>query len=78
MFYRSSLSKYDFKRAEILKSRKQWSKNGRPGDRPGPGPGPEPGPGPGQGQARLGPGPGEGQARAGARPKNTGHKNQKI
>ena len=78
MFYRSGLSKYDFKRAEILKSRKHWSKNGRPGDRPelGPGPGPgqaRPGPGPG-----LGPGPGQGQARAGARPKNTGHKNQKI
>ena len=86
MFYRSGLSKYDFKRAEILKSRKHWSKNGRPGDRPEPGPGPgqarawawawawawaRPGPGPG-------PGPGQGQARAGARPKNTGHKNQKI
>ena len=72
MFYRSGLSKYDFKRAEILKSRKHWSKNGKPG------------PGLGLGQARAwawarrGQGLGLGQARAGARPKNTGHKNQKI
>ena len=31
MFYRSGLSKYDFKRAKVPKSRKHLSENGKPG-----------------------------------------------